>query len=396
MIKTLFIIILVRHEKLVIQMNICILTFDYPPHPVYGSGVYVDFLTKLLIEANHNVKIITVNRFGLIKDTEAIFCKCTYKEAALTNGKCVCNFGSMECMNGLLDKTIQQFEYYGFKPDVIYVNGYMFFDLAYQLKLHYKEANIVSAIHFLVEQESVADDDPERKKIYDEETRMITLSDSVIYFGSLAYELIKKRNICNMGKFNYIPHAYNVKMVKRSFKRNRRIVYASRLEPGKGIEFLCKALSNIEGEFSFDIIGTGRLYSTLNHKYGNRFRFHGYQNKEFVLEQLKNADFFVLPSFSEHCPVVVLEGMACGCIPILSNFGELPDIINKHSSGIIFDIEHTEKYFIKNIARSVEYALKIDDKSANKMIESNYQLLQNLFSPEIMLKRTLEVFENKS
>ena len=374
-------------------MNICILTFDYTPHPVYGSGVYVDFLTKLLIDANHRVKIITVNRFGLIKDDMAIFCKCTHEEAAIAKEKCVCNFGSMECMNGLLDKVILEFENEYFNPDVIYVNGYMFFDLAHHMKSRYKEAKLVSAIHFLVEQENAADDDPERIRIYDEETRMITLSDSVIYFGSLAYDLINKRNICNMNKFNYIPHAFNVKIVKRKFKNNRRIVYASRLEPGKGIEYLCKAISNIKGEFTFDIIGTGRMYNFLNDKYGNRFHFYGYRNRDFVLEQLQSADFFVLPSFSEHGPVVALEGMACGCIPVLSNFGELPELIKNHSSGIIFDIEHIDDDFVRNITESIEYALKIDDKSANKMIETNYQLLQDYFSPELMLKRTLEAFK---
>jgi len=374
-------------------MNVCILTFDYPPHPVYGSGVYVDFLTTLLRKANHRVEIITVNRFGLIQEKDAIFCECKYKQEATAIGKCICSFGNMGCLNGLLKKTIARFEEEKFIPDVIYLNGYMFFDLAYSLKGIYKNAKLVSAIHYLVEQDNVLEDDPERKRIFDEENRMLAYSDEIIYFGDLAYELAEERKVCDMKKFNLIQHAFNVEIYNKTFKRNRRFVYASRLEPGKGIEFLCKAFEGVEEEFTFDIIGTGRLYRLIKEKYGRKFSVHGYQNKDFVLKYLQNADFLILPSFSEHCPVVVLEGMAQGCIPILSNFGNLPNLIRKQSSGLIFNIEQQEDLFIANIKNAINYAMKLSDKEANDMIKTNYLLLQEYFSPKKMLESTLKVFD---
>lgn len=372
-------------------MNICILTFDYPPHAVYGSGVYVDFLKKLLRQAGCDVEIITVNRFGLLQDDDAIFCKCMHESEAIASGKCVCTFGSMDCLNGLLEKTIKRFGDKGFIPDVIYVNGYMFFDLASKLKAIYHNAKLISAIHFLVEQDNAPENHPERQRIFDEETRMLAFSDEIIYFGHLAYDLAEKRHCCNMTKFNFIPHAFNVPIHTRTFKGTHRLVYASRLEPKKGITYLCRALADIE-EFTFDIIGTGRLYRLINATYGNTFSVYGYKNKEFVIEQLKNADFFILPSFSEQCPVIVLEGMACGCIPIISDFGDLSELLKKHSSGIVFDIEREDECMISNISDAVQYALQMDHQSANRMIETNYGLLQQYYSPEVMLNRTIEVF----
>lgn len=373
-------------------MNICILTFDYPPHPVYGSGVYVDFLTRLLRQTGHKVEILTLNRFGLIQDNDAIFCKCTHEQKAVQCGKCVCSSKNMACLQGLLERAITKFSKVSFVPDVIYVNGYMFFNLAYRLHTIYKNAKLVSAIHFLVEQNDVSPDDPERQRIYMEESRMIIASDEIIYFGDLAYRLIEKRNICNMNKFNLIQHAVNVEVVKRKFQGNRGVVYVGRLEPGKGIELLCKSLSGVNEKFSFDIIGGGRLYRSINEKYGTKYHMHGYKDKEFVLEQLRNSDFFILPSFSEQCPVVVLEGMACGCIPILSDFGNLSNLIKQHSSGVVFDIALQEEVFVKNIADAISRALKLTNKLADTMIERNYQLLNQHFSPETMLKATLEVF----
>lgn len=224
---------------------------------------------------------------------------------------------------------------------------------------------------------------------------MIVSSDEIIYFGDLAFDIVSKRNICDMTKFHLIPHAVNVEICPREFKNNHRFVYASRLESGKGIEYLCEALAGIDEQFTFDIIGGGRLYRIINEKYGNSFRIHGYKDKGYVLEYLKNADFFILPSFSEHCPVVVLEGVAFGCIPLLSNFGNLSELIRENSSGIVFDIESQHDLFVNHISNAVGKALKMDVNRANKMICTNYELLHRVFSSEIMLSRTLEVFKKE-
>lgn len=375
-------------------MNICILSFDYPPHPVYGSGVYVDFITRLLRESNHKVQIITVNRFGQIKDSDALFGECIHIKEATRAGKCTCSFGSMGCLHGLVRKIVERFKTENYVPDILYINGYMFFSIALKLREIYKKVKLISAIHYLVEQDDVPEDNPERKKIYDEESRMIAYSDGIICFSNLAYDLIKRRNICALNKLYIIPHACNVEVVHRNFLNNRRFVFASRLEPGKGIEQLCEAMSRINDVFSLDILGTGRLDQTIIKKYGRRFTIHGYKEKRFVIKQLRESDFFILPSYSEHCPMIVLEGMASGCIPILSNFGYIPEMISHNDSGIVFDIEKDESMFIDNISKAIKAALKIKQKKACHMIEANYDLLQRFFAPEIMKRKTLEVFEN--
>lgn len=375
-------------------MNICILTFDYPPHPVYGSGVYVDFLTKLLRESNHNVQIVTVNRFELLKDSDAIFGRCLHVKETTEVGKCVCSFDSMRCLSGLVRIVVERFKTNSFVPDVLYINGYMFFDLACQLRGYYTNVKVICAIHYLVEQDNVPKDDPERKKIYNKESEMIECSDGIICFSSLALDLIENRNICNKDKLYLIPHACNVDVFRRNFTNNHKFVFASRLEPGKGIEQLCEAMCQIDDYFSLDILGTGRLNQTIIEKYGKRFTIHGYKDKTFVLEKLKKSDFFILPSYSEHCPMIVLEGMASGCIPILSNFGYIPELIKQHNSGLVFDINNDEYLFIKAISNTIKTALEIKSKEANRMIKTNYDLLHRYFSPEIMKRKTLEVFEN--
>ena len=47
---------------------------------------------------------------------------------------------------------------------------------------------------------------------------MIVSSDEIIYFGDLAFDIVIKRNICDMTKFHLIPHAVNVEICPREYE----------------------------------------------------------------------------------------------------------------------------------------------------------------------------------
>jgi glycosyltransferase involved in cell wall biosynthesis len=55
-----------------------------------------------------------------------------------------------------------------------------------------------------------------------------------------------------------------------------------------------------------------------------------------VAPWLRNIDIFVTPSFSESFPNALLEAMACGCAPIASNVGGIPELIEHGQNGFVF------------------------------------------------------------
>ena len=52
---------------------------------------------------------------------------------------------------------------------------------------------------------------------------------------------------------------------------------------------------------------------------------------------LRCLDMFVIASYSESFPNTLLEAMACGCAPIGSNVGGIPELIEDGVNGLVFE-----------------------------------------------------------
>jgi len=113
-----------------------------------------------------------------------------------------------------------------------------------------------------------------------------------------------------------------------------KAVYVGRLEDKqKGVLRLPSILKQAAKTtaISLDIIGDGPDREALERAFietGNRSaaRFHGLLNKDHTLAVLKEQDVLILPSNFEGYPIVVLEAMAAGVVPVVSR---LPDITDK-------------------------------------------------------------------
>lgn len=107
---------------------------------------------------------------------------------------------------------------------------------------------------------------------------------------------------------------------KRPNKDNIYFVAAGRLSPEKGFGMLIEAFSLVNNNISLDIIGEGPLFNDLkqlvsNLRMENKIRLVGYQDNPYAW--FANADAFILSSYYEGFPNVVLEALACGT-PVIS------------------------------------------------------------------------------
>jgi glycosyltransferase involved in cell wall biosynthesis len=120
------------------------------------------------------------------------------------------------------------------------------------------------------------------------------------------------------------------------------VLYAGRLDAGKNVESLVRALSQIRSTSPFRALlcGEGPLWSHVEHlidTYGleERVRLVGYVPNLWSL--MKRADVLVSPSRFEGCPNVVLEAMACGCPLIASDIRAHREILDDQSA-VFFDV----------------------------------------------------------
>ncbi|MHB8773321.1 MAG: glycosyltransferase [Syntrophales bacterium] len=119
------------------------------------------------------------------------------------------------------------------------------------------------------------------------------------------------------------------------------VVSAGRLSPEKNFECLIRAASRVIREMPevfFLVFGEGFLRPELERAVceagiEGRFRFPGFR-KDFPA-MIQDADLFVLPSFTEGLPNVVLEAFAQERAVVATSVGGTPEVVEHGRSGIL-------------------------------------------------------------
>ena len=112
-------------------------------------------------------------------------------------------------------------------------------------------------------------------------------------------------------------------------------------------------------------------------KNNTKVNFLGNINNNELIQTLRNYKYFILPSFFEGNPKVVLEAMAAGCIVLVSSIPNNTEIIKDRKNGYVFSIskilERTNEKEIVEILNTVSQSEleKVRQNSLND-IENKY------------------------
>lgn len=133
--------------------------------------------------------------------------------------------------------------------------------------------------------------------------------------------------------------------IQRAVIKKYDFVFVGRLVSDKGADMCIELLNELNNfnvnEYSLTIIGDGPEMKTLrklatNYNLTNEIRFLGFLPAEAIAKELNEHRYLLVPSrWEEPFGIVALEGMACGCIPIVSDGGGLPDAVGK--AGVVFE-----------------------------------------------------------
>lgn len=117
------------------------------------------------------------------------------------------------------------------------------------------------------------------------------------------------------------------------------LVFVGRLAPVKGLRVLLEAFSAAHTEeprLHLTLIGDGTdrdTLETLAKALGDAVAFAGALSQAEVAAALRKADIFVLPSFAEGVPVVLMEAMATELPVIASHVAGVPELVSQGESG---------------------------------------------------------------
>lgn len=221
-----------------------------------------------------------------------------------------------------------------------------------------------------------------------------------LYFKKQMQEAYKKSNKIACRSFvlqkkfkDLIPEFYDKTFVAASgvdfvpekakggtFGSTIKVLTCANLIKRKNIDKLIMAIKDLQG-FELKIIGDGSEFKHLKKigsKLSKKVLFLGCLTHEKVLEQMKKADIFILPSVNETFGMVYLEAMATGCITICTENDGIDGIINDGENGFICEptVEGIKQVLlkIKTLGTSENVALqKILEKSIDTVKKYSHE-----------------------
>jgi glycosyltransferase involved in cell wall biosynthesis len=183
-------------------------------------------------------------------------------------------------------------------------------------------------------------------------------------------------------------------------KRDQNFVFLGRLVSDKGADLAIEALRMIldnqnlhfdRKKMLFTIIGDGPEKKKLEnlvskHQLEKNIVFAGQLTGEELVQVLNQHKFLLVPSrWEEPFGLVALEAMACGCIPIVSNGGGLPEAVGK--AGIVF-----ERGNVEALAEAMGLIIN-DQKLQHDLKKEAVPHLKN-HSSQLVLGKYLTVIQN--
>ncbi len=172
-----------------------------------------------------------------------------------------------------------------------------------------------------------------------------------------------------------------------------RIICSARLIKRKGQDLLIEALGKLKEKgifFYLDLIGDGdekQNYIALAKRLNviDQIEFKGYVPRELMVGAYHLADIFVLPSYNEGMSNALLEAMACGLTPVVTDVGGTSELVNEERNGFVFKAGNSEQ--LTSILEKIANQPDILDR----MGRSSSQLVKQLNWPQVV-REYLSVF----
>lgn len=198
----------------------------------------------------------------------------------------------------------------------------------------------------------------------------------------------EKNNLLKLGynkRIEVVPNGVDIEQIsmKSSWKRNKKILFLSRIHIKKGIEFLLEAIANLKNQlknYTIYIAGEGETeyVNQLKQKskllgISNIINFCGgiYENKKWDL--FREADLFILPTYSENFGIVVAEALACGT-PVITTKGTPWKELEINNCGWWIELN------VKSIIESIQSFLQCTTEELECMGRNGRVLINNKYS----------------
>jgi glycosyltransferase involved in cell wall biosynthesis len=373
-------------------MKICmILSVPFPPNE--GIGYYTYNLSKKLLEKGHEIVVITR---GSSKKTQTEI----FDSIEIIRAPYVPIYPFYLKIHGIfVNKVLKSLES---NIDLVHIHTplspFVKTSLPIITTVHtpmltdYRQVEIKSIYSLLSKISARFISYPLEKKLIQSSDVITTVTKSVAQELKEFYFDSKSINVVENGVDEKIFYPKK----EKSEKNIKYAMFVGRIDREKGLfdlvecgRYICKE----RPELYFIIAGKGRDLNKLIKKIKNaglqdRFIFLGQVNKDNLVKLYQNATLFILPSYHEGLPSVVLEAMSCSLPVIVTDVRGNRDLITQGENGIIIPPKEPKK-----IAEAINMLL--GDKKLRQYLGENARntIIKN-YTWDIIANKMLNYYES--
>lgn len=202
-------------------------------------------------------------------------------------------------------------------------------------------------------------------------------------FSKLLPEFAQKTFVAPSGISVFYFSHFDYGASLSSHSSRLRVLTCANLIKRKNVDKLILAINDSE-DFKLEIIGDGKELKHLQKISAQNIKFSGRLPNEQVLDKMRQADIFVLPSVNETFGMVYLEAMACGCITVCTKDDGVAGVIEDSVNGFL--TEPTLEGIKETLLRIKEFAHK------DEIVEKAFETLKN-YTQEACAKNYLNNIE---
>jgi glycosyltransferase involved in cell wall biosynthesis len=213
--------------------------------------------------------------------------------------------------------------------------------------------------------------------------KTIKRTSTCIVLDSQSYTTLKKEGFNNIA---ILPNPITLQTIDSDEKRDIEdirqdgvVLFVGHVVLEKGVYELVEAVRDINEVKELLFIGPFeenikndlvRITGIDQHK----IKFMGVKSRDEILYEMRRCNVFVLPSYSEGFPNVILEAMLCACPIVSTSVGAIPEMIGQ-DRGILVKPKSVNELKINISKLILEKELSVSfGKNASKFVKKNYNI----------------------
>ncbi len=213
-------------------------------------------------------------------------------------------------------------------------------------------------------------------------------SAAITVTGSITKQYLVDKGL-DSNKIFIIPNLPNeaITQVTPKLYRKYDIVSFSRIDANKNIGLLIEALAILKEKRIYPkvaIAGSGDKLDEIMNLARERsvdamIDFLGFiRGFEAKVDLLTSSRIFVSCSKGEGFPVSLIEAMNCGCVPVVSNVGDIADVVHNDINGYIYDDFNSPNVLAKHLENLLLHPKKAEELAAKAIrIHDSISVKQN-------------------